>query len=160
MLRPGGGMGPAVDRRKSMRFLVMMSAAVVLWAAAPMSEAFAICCGGNCCFIDTVCRSSGDENPDDACQVCDPSSSQTAWTDVAGCGDADAGTMTEEDAGVTEEDAGTTETDAGSTTETDAGTTTPDDDDDDDGCSAAGGGAAGGLWIAMALFARRRRKAA
>ncbi len=159
-----------------MRFLVMMSAAVVLWAAAPMSEAFAICCGGSCCRIESVCFNTGDPNPDDACQVCDPSTSQTMWTDVAGCGDADAGTMSEEDAGVTEEDAGvteedagvteedagsTTETDAGSTTEIDAGTTTPDDDDDDDdGCSAAGGGAAGGLWIAMALFARRRRKAA
>ncbi len=39
------------------------------------------------CFIDGACRSEGDANPDNACQVCRPTSSGTSWTGGTTCDD-------------------------------------------------------------------------
>ncbi|MAQ16462.1 MAG: hypothetical protein CMN30_16925 [Sandaracinus sp.] len=59
------------------------------------SQVDAICCGGNCCLIDGDCFTSGEANPADSCLSCDPSGSQTAWTNT--CGSADAGTTPADD---------------------------------------------------------------
>lgn len=99
----------------------------------------AICCGTGCCLIDSQCFMNGDANPTDECQTCDVSSSQTAWTDVAGCGG----------------------TDAGPSGGTDAGP----GDTDDGGCSASPGQSGSplgalalGLAAATLLSIRRRRR--
>jgi MYXO-CTERM domain-containing protein len=101
----------------------------------------AICCGANCCLIGGECFTRGDTNPADDCQECDPSVSQTAWTDVDGCGGGS-------DAGPTDPP----EVDAGSGGDTDPG---------DGGCSVgATGSAAPGAILALLAglaFWRRRR---
>lgn len=58
-----------------------------------------ICCGATCCLIGGVCYQRDDENPADSCQVCDPSATQTDWTDVPMCGGTDAGSGGGTDAG-------------------------------------------------------------
>jgi hypothetical protein len=50
-----------------------------------------ICCGAACCLIDGTCRSSGETNPANMCQRCNPANSQTSWTTTAGCGGTDSG---------------------------------------------------------------------
>ncbi len=103
----------------------------------------AICCGATCCLIDGMCRTRDEQNPANGCQVCDPSMSQTQWTDMAGCGGTDAGP------------AGT---DAGPGTR-DAGP----DDSGGGGCHVSRGatGGFGGLGLALiaaaGLVLRRRR---
>ena len=156
--------------------LVMLGAALVLWIAAPLSQAAAICCGGSCCLIDDGdgstddCYTTGETNPADACLACDPSTDRRAWTPIAGCGDVDAGPA-EADMSIPDVDAGPapgvdagTDVDAGTTPAADAGPTptvdagSDDGDDDDDGCSAAGRGGYGAGLIGLALvFLRRRR---
>jgi len=109
--------------------LVLAAATAVVWL--PASDALAVCCGADCCCVDGNIQGPGDTNPTNSCEVCDPATSQRAWTPVAGC------TPTEPDAG------------------TDTG-----DGGDDGGCSAAGGpaGAYGFALIGAALaFLRRRR---
>lgn len=44
------------------------------------SRVDSICCGGGCCFIDSVCFTDGDTDPADSCNTCDTSSSRTDWT--------------------------------------------------------------------------------
>lgn len=100
------------------------------------SRVDAICCGGNCCLIGSDCFSNGDTNPDNACQTCDVSATQTAWTDVSGCAP--------EDSGVTPA--------------ADSGTTPP---AEGGGCSASGASSSAGplalLGLLGALFVWRRR---
>lgn len=143
----------------------------------------AICCGGNCCSIGGMCFTRDQENPANACEVCDPSSSRTSFTAVAGCGEdagtaADAGTPEVDagapavdagtpavDAGTPAVDAGTPAVDAGTTPMTDAGSTPMVDagtGTDDGGCSVQPGStshgtALVGLLALGALFIRRRR---
>lgn len=154
------------------RLIAGLAAFVFAALLMPTSEALARCCGGSCCLIDDVCRDTGDTNPDNVCEVCDPSSAGTAWTAVADCTpdagiEEDAGMSMEEDAGTsTETDAGTsTGTDAGTSTGTDSGTSTamdggPTSDDsgsDDGGCAAGGSGAFGGLFGLLLLGLRRKK---
>jgi len=127
----------------------------------PASEALAICCGGSCCRIDGTCYTTGEENPDNECQTCDPSNSQSAWTDTPDC------TPAEDDAGVAEEDMGTAtevdmftpaEEDMGSSSGTDGGSTGDDSGSDGDGgCAAGGSGAFGGLFGLLLLGLRRKK---
>lgn len=149
------------------KLVLGFAVAVVATFLMPVSEAYAICCGGSCCFIDSMCRNTGDTNPDDACQVCDPSSSQTEWTTMADCGGEDAG-MADEDAGMSMPgedmgppagtDMGTPGTDMGTPSGTDMGTSGGDDDGSDDGgCSAGGTGAFGGLFGLLLLGLRRKK---
>lgn len=60
-----------------------------------------ICCGATCCLIDGTCLSDGDVNPANSCEVCDPATSQAAWTTLDGCGQPDSGSQPEMDAGST-----------------------------------------------------------
>jgi len=149
---------------------------------------YAVCCGSGCC-----CPSlnpgggrinTGDTNPDNPCEVCDPSTSTTAWTPVPDCdagmggGDTDAGPAPT-DGGPMETDAGPGDTDAGGVVETDAGpgggtdaggatggtdAGPADAGGDDGGCSvsATGSGGAPAILIALgalvALPMRRRRR--
>lgn len=97
----------------------------------------AICCGMECCLIGT-CRGRGQVNPDNSCEMCDPSTSQSEWTAIPGCVPPDAGTPPA----------------------TDAGSTTP-PPDDGGGCSVGATGARGPLALlslvgGLALFRRRR----
>ncbi len=39
-----------------------------------------ICCGGACCFIDGACRTTGQINPANQCESCNPAVSQLNWT--------------------------------------------------------------------------------
>jgi len=110
---------------------------------------YAVCCGANCCcpgIGDGSPISAGDMNPDNPCEVCDPSETAMAWTPVPGCGE-DAGGMGGTDAGP-----GMTGTDAG------PGMT---GSDDDGGCAVSAGPASGfGLAlfsVVAVLFAVRRR---
>lgn len=41
-----------------------------------------ICCGSDCCLIDSECYTSGEASPADACLVCDPSGSNTSFTNT------------------------------------------------------------------------------
>jgi len=50
-----------------------------------------ICCGSNCCLIDSVCYTSGEASPDDACLVCDPSGSNTTFTNTCATPDMGSG---------------------------------------------------------------------
>ena len=119
-------------------------------------------------------------NPDNACEVCDPSTSQRMWTAVSGCtadagvapadsgvapGDsgvapADTGVAPPADSGVAPPgDSGATAQDSGTSSGGDSGTTPP---AESGGCSVGGrpnGAAAGGLALlmAVALLWRRRR---
>jgi len=111
---------------------------------------YAVCCGANCCcpgIGDGSPISTGDMNPDNPCEVCDPSTDPNSWTPVAGCGE-DAGGGGGTDAG-----GGMTGTDAG------PGTT----GGDDGGCSVSAGPASGfGLAlfsVVAVLFTFRRRRA-
>lgn len=110
---------------------------------------YAVCCGANCCcpgIGDGTPISAGDVNPDNPCEVCDPSTTAMAWTAVAGCG----------------EDGGGGGTDAGpGMTGTDAG---PGGGGDDGGGCSVGAGPASGFGLALfsvvaVLFAFRRRDA-
>lgn len=140
----------------------------------PASEALARCCGASCCFIDGMCRTTGEVNPDNSCEMCDPSSAGTAWTTIDGCGDdagtgdEDAGMSMDEDAGMSMPgedmgppagtDMGTPGTDMGTPSGTDMGTSGGDDDGSDDGgCSAGGTGAFGGLFGLLLLGLRRKK---
>jgi MYXO-CTERM domain-containing protein len=44
-----------------------------------------VCCGSTCCLIDGDCRATGETNPLNECQSCQPGTSQRAWSNVAGC---------------------------------------------------------------------------
>jgi len=143
------------------KLVLGFAVAVLATFLMPVSEALAICCGGSCCSIAGTCYGTGDENPDDECQTCDPSNSQTAWTDTPGCtpGGEDAG-VAEEDMGTpAEEDMGTpAEEDMGTPTGTDGGPTGDDSGSDDGGCAAGGSGAFGGLFGLLLLGLRRRKE--
>ena len=77
--------------------IVLVSAGTTL-AQETGSRVDAICCGSSCCRIDGVCYSTGESSPSDACLVCQPSRSQTSFTNTctggtdAGRGGRDAGT--------------------------------------------------------------------
>ncbi|MBX3274603.1 MAG: hypothetical protein KF729_30335 [Sandaracinaceae bacterium] len=144
-----------------------------------------ICCGANCCCIPGAGPlRTGDLNPANPCERCDPSRTPREWTAVPDC---DAGMPGETDAGSVEEDAGTPGADAGGPpmmtdggappVGTDAGTPpvgtdagTPPvgtdagtGDGGGDGCRAAPGAPAGPVGLALfaaaaALFAARRRR--
>lgn len=152
------------------KLMLGFAVAILTTLMMPASEALAICCGGSCCLIDDVCRSTGDTNPENECQTCDPSNSQTAWTDTPDC------TPGGDDAGVAEEDMGTsTEADMftpaeedmftpagedmGSSSGTDGGSTGDDSGSDGDGgCAAGGSGAFGGLFGLLLLGLRRKKE--
>ncbi|MBO6935553.1 MAG: hypothetical protein JJ863_11280 [Deltaproteobacteria bacterium] len=51
------------------------------------SQVDQICCGSNCCLIGGTCFTSGEASPDDACMVCDPSGSNTSFTNTCGSPD-------------------------------------------------------------------------
>jgi hypothetical protein len=143
--------------------------AVLMTFLMPASEALAVCCGSNCCCIDDATQGPGDTNPSNECQVCDPSTSQREWTDVAGC-------SADEDAGVADEDMGTpveedmftpadedmftpAEDDMGTSSDPDGGPTGDDSGSDDDGgCAAGGSGAFGGLFGLLILGLRRKKE--
>lgn len=95
-----------------------------------------ICCGATCCLIEGMCLGTGQQNPRNPCEVCDPGQSAAAWTTTAGC--------TPPDAGNTGGDP-----DAGSTPPPGGG-----------GCAVGQGGGAGSAAIAgllaLVLFRRRR----
>ena len=57
------------------------------------SQVEEICCGANCCLISGGCFTSGEENPSNACEVCDPGRNQGAFTNTCdtGGGGTDAG---------------------------------------------------------------------
>ena len=129
----------------------------------------AICCGSNCCCPSLGTGgpiNAGDINPANACERCDPATTQTAWTPIPGCvpdsgtGDTDSGTTTGTDSGTaTGTDSGTTTgTDSGTTTGTDAGT----DPGDGGGCSVGTRGRSRGaavlFGLAMAAIVIRRRR--
>lgn len=104
----------------------------------------AICCGANCCLIDGSCTRRGDTNPANSCEMCDPSSSNTSWTAVAGCA-ADASPPA---------DTGPADTGTAADTGTGGG--------GDGGCSvgrARGGAAALGFASLLAVTLLRRRRA-
>lgn len=130
--------------------------------AEALARVDAICCGASCCAIEGGCQRTGEMNPANSCQLCDPSESQTAWTDIPGCTpDADAGPA-EVDAGPVETDAGPVETDAGPV-ETDAGSTTPPPSGGGGGGCSVNQGQSTGAWIlgvlgALFLATRRRRR--
>ncbi|MFK7987937.1 MAG: hypothetical protein AB8I08_18100, partial [Sandaracinaceae bacterium] len=48
----------------------------------------AICCGSACCAIPEgdAFQARDDVNPNNACEVCDPSVSNSEWTAVPSCG--------------------------------------------------------------------------
>jgi MYXO-CTERM domain-containing protein len=45
----------------------------------------AVCCGFECCLIDGQCLADGDLNSRNECEECDPSTSQSEFTPIAGC---------------------------------------------------------------------------
>ena len=48
-----------------------------------------VCYSGNCqsgCYIGGTFYSSGQMNPSNMCQTCEPFNSTTIWTTLAGCG--------------------------------------------------------------------------
>ncbi len=137
-----------------------------------------ICCGGACCSIGGVCFNTGDPNPDNECEVCDPSSSQSAFTNTcdAGAPEEDAGA--EEDAGMPMmdsgpmDDAGAPEEDAGGDPDAGADDDAGADEDAGGGTDAGDGDGGGGggcsvasgsqnVWLLaigiVALVLRRRR---
>lgn len=116
-----------------------------------------ICCGANCCLIAGTCFSRGETNPDNECEACDPSSTQTAFTAVPGCTPADSG-VAPADSGVEPADSGVTPTedsgvgpavDSGTSTPADSGTSTPMDSGTSSGGDDAGttGGGDGGCSV-------------
>lgn len=157
------------------RLACSLLAALVLTLLMPASEALARCCGASCCRIEGDCFTTGEANPDNPCEMCDPSSAPLAWTAVPGCTPPEDAGMSMPDAGPTDEDAGTpaeedagtpAETDAGTTPEVDSGTTPTadagsgdDSGDDDGGCAAGGSGAFGGLFGLLLLGLRRKQGA-
>lgn len=117
------------------------------------------------CYIDGVCRTEGEVDPNDACQVCDSASAREAWTTVDPCTAPDMGIVP--DMGATD-DMGTTPMDMGTREDVGTGAADMHDDDDEapgpvdnsgeDGgckCSAAGGFDASGLLLVGILFAMR-----
>jgi MYXO-CTERM domain-containing protein len=75
---------------------VMLVAAMWFSAGAALAQDVGasqqpVCCGATCCFLDGRCRGTGDENPRNNCEVCDPTMSQTTWTTLSGCTPIDAG---------------------------------------------------------------------
>lgn len=52
-----------------------------------------ICCGAGCCLISGGCYTTGEENPSNSCQVCDPARSQATFSNTCdtGGGGTDAG---------------------------------------------------------------------
>ncbi len=157
------------------KLIASLALAMFVTLLMPASDALARCCGASCCLIDGTCRTTGEVNPDNACEMCDPSSAGTAWTTIDGCGDdagtpeEDAGMSMDEDAGMSmpDEDMGTPAgtdmgtpagTDMGTSSGTDAGTTGDDSGDGDDGgCAAGGSGAFGGLFGLLLLGLRRKK---
>jgi hypothetical protein len=126
--------------------------------AEALARVDAICCGSSCCAIEGGCQSNGDENPANACEICNPAVSQTAWSANPTCEDAGPPAV---DAGPVETDAGPVETDAGPVG-TDAGSTTPPPSGGGGGC-AVNQGQSYGAWIlgvlgALFLATRRRRR--
>ncbi|MEC7521423.1 MAG: MYXO-CTERM sorting domain-containing protein [Myxococcota bacterium] len=128
-------------RHASFAFISLVLTFVALPAFAQdddvASRVDAICCGANCCLIGGSCFSNGDVNPDNSCQTCDVSGSQTAWTDMDGCTPPDSGVVTPP------ADSGTGGGEGGG------------------GCSASPAGSAGPLaflgLLGALFFVRRRR---
>ncbi len=160
----------------------LVFAAVVLTTPLRSSEpgSSPICCGVTCCSIDGACFTTGDTNPANECQICDPAASATAWTNSAdpGCagGSTDGSTTGSSGGGETSTTGETTDPGSGSTSssgsETDEGETDGHDtdhgsDSDGDGnsnsgggsgCSAAGTRATWGLGLFGLVLVRRRRR--
>ncbi|MCC6877719.1 MAG: hypothetical protein IT378_25645 [Sandaracinaceae bacterium] len=70
------------------RLVLVAALSAISLVAIPSAHAqspIGVCCGANCCFIDAMCRTRGALNPANACQACDPSTSQSAWSAVPGC---------------------------------------------------------------------------
>jgi hypothetical protein len=142
------------------------------------SRVEAVCCGANCCNVGGDCFMRGDRNPLDTCQECDPSSSQSAFTDIAGCVDggpppvADGGPSGTDsgpsgsDSGPSGSDSGPSGSDSGPSgsdsgpSGSDAGP--PPSGGGGGGCTAASGRAGGALALMIlglgALAAARRRR--
>lgn len=126
--------------RRLLAFLVCTASLMITASALAQDDVGAahegVCCGATCCLIEGMCLGTGQQNPRNPCEVCDPGQSQAAWTTMAGC--------TPPDAGNTGGDP-----DAGSTTPPPSG-----------GCAVGQGGAASPAALAalLALFLVRRRR--
>lgn len=57
------------------------------------SQVEEICCGASCCLISGGCFTTGEENPSNSCEVCDPGRSQSMFSNTCdtGGGGMDAG---------------------------------------------------------------------
>lgn len=144
-----------------------------------------ICCGASCCLIGGDCYTSGETNPANTCEACNPSTSQTEFTASAdGCdggaapmpdagGPMDAapeGDAGEDDAGAPmmdsgpmddaggDDDAGS-DPDTGTSADAGGGTDAGDGGGGGGGCSVASGSQ--NVWLLaigiVALIWRRRR---
>lgn len=75
----------------------ILAAALVGCAVQPTedieSAVNAACCGANCCLIDGMCRTVGETNPENECEICmrGGGGSANSWTAVPDCTPADAG---------------------------------------------------------------------
>lgn len=162
------------------RFVLVAALSAIGIVVVPSAHAqspIGVCCGANCCFIDAMCRTRGALNPANACQACDPSMSQSAWSAVPGCTPPnDAGPPPATDGGgiVPPIDAGSTDAggpmpppDGGSGGSDDAGAPrmdaggTPPPTTTRGGCSTApapsGSFGLGALALVMLAAVRRRR---
>jgi MYXO-CTERM domain-containing protein len=131
---------------------VLLAVGLVACVAEPIAEEVvgsddAVCCGATCCFIDGACRTTGETNPADACEVCNPGRSQFMWSPSSGPGCVDAGGPPPLDAGLPDagrpEDGGSG-TDAGGGTDSGGGTDAGGGTDSGGGTDAGGGRDSGG----------------
>ena len=135
-----------------------------------------ICCGATCCLIGGTCFTTGEANPEDACEVCDPGSSRSAFTNMCDAGapadaepEGDSGPPPMMDSGPMDDAGGDPDAgeepdaggdpDAGSTADAGGGTDAGDGGGGGGGCSVASGSQ--NVWLLaigiVALIWRRRR---
>jgi hypothetical protein len=111
-----GATAALLDEEKAMEFMLFnLSACIVPPGQRPTPPPG----NGNGCVIGSVSIASGALNPNNACQVCEPSISTNSWTmssDGAPCGTGEvcvSGACTAVDAGATVDAGGTASSDAG-----------------------------------------------
>ena len=74
-----------------MRHLLAMALVLGAFSVASAQEDISsqveeICCGASCCLIGGTCYTTGEENPSNSCQVCDPGRSQGSFTNTCDTG--------------------------------------------------------------------------